>query len=279
MSNEDQIDYWNGQAGQEWVAQSEGLDELLAPFAEAVIDKVRLEEGEKVLDIGCGAGALTLMAAERVGDSGSALGVDVSKPLIEHAKARAKAREIKAAFEVADASSYQSAQKLDAIISRFGVMFFNDPITAFASIRRNMKAGGRMTFVCWQSFMENDWARAPLEAALPFLPEVPPPPPPNMPGPFAFADKDYVHGILKEAGWSDITIEPRSNEVTLPGSSIEDNAKFMMRIGPVSRLIKEAGLDALEIMSVLQENFEKEADANGQVKQASATWIVSAVHN
>ena len=277
MSNTDQIAYWNGQAGEKWVRHAERLDALLAPFADEVLATVALSEGEHVLDIGCGAGALTLKAALRVGDERGAVGIDVSKPLLSLARRRAFERGAPVSFEEADAALYRSERPVDALISRFGVMFFDDPVGAFANLRESLKPEGRMTFACWQALSENDWARAPLEAALPLLPTPPAPPPAGAPGPFAFSDKDRVAAILRDAGWKGIAIHPWLGRVTLPGDTHSDAARFLMELGPVARLVSEAGADLSQVEDALTRKLAAHADQNGRITMPAAAWIVSAI--
>ena len=268
--------YWNGQAGEKWVRHAERLDALLEPFANEILETVSLIEGEHVLDVGCGAGALTLKAAFCVGDKQGAVGVDVSQPLLSLAERRASERAAPASFEKADAASYRSGRPVDALISRFGVMFFDDPVAAFANLRNSLRPEGRMTFACWQSLSENAWARAPLEAALPLLPEPPAQPPPGAPGPFAFADKDHVASILTDAGWKGVAIHPWLGRVTLPGDSVSDAAQFMMELGPVARLVSEAGADLSQVEDALTGTLATHTDQNGRITMPAAAWIVSA---
>ncbi|MEE2929827.1 MAG: class I SAM-dependent methyltransferase [Pseudomonadota bacterium] len=277
MSNTDQIAYWNGQAGEKWVRHAERLDALLEPFADEVLEIVSLIEGEHVLDVGCGAGALTLKAGFRVGDKRGAVGIDVSKPLLSLARLRASERGAPASFEEADAALYRSERPVDALISRFGVMFFDDPVTAFANLRDSLKPEGRMVFACWQALSENDWARAPLEAALPLLPAPPATPPPGTPGPFAFADKNRVASILTDAGWKGIVIHPWLGRVTLPGDTNSDAARFMMELGPVARLVSEAGAELSQVEDALAGSLAAHTDQNGRVTMPAAAWIVSAI--
>lgn len=276
MGNVKQIEYWNGQAGEKWVRHAGRLDALLEPFADAVLETAALGEGEHVLDVGCGAGALTLKAAFRVGKKYGAVGIDVSKPLLSLAERRAREYAAPATFDEADAAVYRSERPVDALISRFGVMFFDDPVAAFANLRDSLRPEGRMTFACWQSLIANDWARAPLEAALPMLPEPPAPPPPGAPGPFAFADHDRVGSILKDAGWKGIEIHPWLGRVTLPGDSVSEAAAFMMELGPVARLVSEAGVDMSQVEDALAGMLAAHTDQNSRITMPAAAWIVSA---
>lgn len=274
MNNEDQIDYWNGPAGQKWVDQSDRLDAMLRPFAERLIAQAAIGAGERALDIGCGAGALTLMATQAAG--AGALGVDVSEPLLALARRRAAEANLPAQFEHADASAFLAAEPADLVISRFGVMFFAEPAAAFANIRRSVRPGGRMVFICWQALQANDWAFAPLQAALPFLSEPPAPADPTAPGPFAFQDRDRVATILAEAGWSDVTIDPVEGDLTLPGEDVETSAEFMMQLGPLSRLLAAQDIDPQPVHEALATRLRAHQTPEGRIAMRSACWLVSA---
>lgn len=273
MNNDDQIEYWNGPGGQKWVEEANQLDAMLARFADKVIDAANLKPGEQVLDIGCGGGVLTLRAADQ---TGAALGVDVSAPLIGLAKQRAADAGSPAQFEIADASAHEASPKADAVISRFGVMFFNEPAAAFANIGRSTQPGGRLAFMCWQALPANDWAFAPLQAAMPFFKEPPAPADPTAPGPFAFQDRARVAGLLTEAGWTDIQAEALEGQVELPGESVEASAAFMMRLGPLARVLKEQDIDMPTVEAALVERLSPHKSANGRVAMNSACWLVTA---
>ena len=276
MSNADQVEYWNGPAGQKWVDQSDRLDAMLAPFADTVLARAGLKPDEFVMDIGCGAGALTLRAAAETGAGQGALGVDVSAPLIALARARAVASGAPARFELADASTYTASPAADIVISRFGVMFFDDPAAAFANIRQSVRQGGRMAFVCWQGLAVNDWALAPLQAAMPFLKEAPPPADPTAPGPFAFQDKDRVARILSDAGWANVAIDPVETAIVLPGDDALSTAGFMMQLGPLSRLLESQGIDEAQVIAALIDLLQQHKGPDGRVTMKSACWRVTA---
>lgn len=160
----DQVDDWNGQSGERWVANQARLDALVAVFGQAAIEAAAPAMGERVLDIGCGAGASSLALAARVGAGGQVLGVDISEPLIERARELAR-HDTPALFQVADASSAELPEgAFDILFSRFGVMFFDDPTAAFTHMRRALRLGGRVAFVCWRGATENDWMRLPVGA-------------------------------------------------------------------------------------------------------------------
>jgi ubiquinone/menaquinone biosynthesis C-methylase UbiE len=157
-ANAQQREYWNSVDSREWVVIPHRYDEMLAPFAECLVAAAAPADGERVLDVGCGNGATTLMFAERLGSTGAAVGIDLSEGMIENARARASERRIgQAMFRVADAQVDDLGGPYDAAVSRFGVMFFEDPDAACANVADELRPGGRMTFVCWRTEPENEW--------------------------------------------------------------------------------------------------------------------------
>jgi SAM-dependent methyltransferase len=238
-ANDDQIRYWNERAGQDWVALQARMDANLSGISGAVLAFAAAKPGEAVLDIGCGTGATTLALADAVGPAGRVSGVDVSQPMLDLARKRTSGRAT-IALTLADASAAPFRPEQDLLFSRFGVMFFDHPASAFANLRTALKPGGRLAFVCWRSPAENPWASVPLQAAKPFLPEQPPPDP-LAPGPFAFADAGRVRAILAEAGFSAPRIEKYDGPMRM-GRDPDEVAAQTLRIGPLARAAAE--LDA-----------------------------------
>ena len=155
----DQAAFWNGPGGQGWLAAYARIERSIAPFSEVVLAAAAAQPGECAIDVGCGTGGTTAALARAVGaagpSAGHVLGVDISRPLIEAARAQNVAN---ATFMVGDATVQSfDAQSVDLVFSRFGVMFFADPVAAFANVRRALKPGGRLAFVCWQSLGLNPW--------------------------------------------------------------------------------------------------------------------------
>ncbi len=273
MSNQDQIDYWNGETGDKWVTHADALDRMLAPFAKAVIKDSGLGRFDHVIDIGCGSGALSRMAYEQ---GSKVTGVDISEPMLGLARSHAIAQDMDIPFEQADASTFHSDQKFQHAISRFGVMFFNDPKAAFAQIRSNIVDGGKITFSCWHTAQKNEWAMTPLQIAMPFLKEPPTPPEPRAPGPFAFAETDYIIEILKSAGWKGIEIGVLNPFIVLPGNNPRESALFMLNMGPMGRILKEQAIDIGPIADALTDHFEQIKNEEGLVSLQSTAWLVSA---
>ena len=236
-----QVADWNGQSGERWIANQARLDAMLSVFGQAAIEAAAPMTGERVLDVGCGAGASSLALAARVGARGQVLGVDISEPLIGRACALAP-QDKPVLFQVADASSAVLPEgAFDILFSRFGVMFFDDPTAAFAHMRRALRPGGRVAFVCWRSAAENDWVRLPMGALKGILaPSAPPDP--EAPGPFSFGDRGRVSRILTAAGFADIAIAPFDASVPFGeggtrDAAIDDAVKMTLEVGPLSRAL------------------------------------------
>jgi SAM-dependent methyltransferase len=274
--NSEQIRDWDGPVGERWAAEQETLDKLTAPYGEAALTAAGARPEEHVIDIGCGCGDTSLTLAAAVGQGGSVLGVDVSAPMLEVARRRAKAAGMpQVRFEQADASNARLPGEQDLLFSRFGVMFFAAPVPAFAHLRRALKDTGRMTFVCWQGPKENPWAMVPVMAARSALGITSPPADPHAPGPFAFGDANRVRMILLEANFRDVVVEPFEAAMPL-GSTPRSAAEAAARIGPVSRLVREAGSEKLPaIVDAVEKALEPLATKDG-VALPGRTWIVNA---
>jgi ubiquinone/menaquinone biosynthesis C-methylase UbiE len=279
--NAEMHEYWNGLAGEKWVRLEQRLDEGLQPFADGLFAAVRLQAGERVLDVGCGCGATTLEAAKRVAPEGRVVGIDISAIMLTRARERVRDLGLdNATFELLDAQSDPlPADGFDAIISRFGVMFFAHPETAFRNLLGAVRPGGRIAFVCWQKIDANPWMLLPTLAAMRHV-TVQRPADPNAPGPFAFADAERVRGMMETAGWKDVAI----SRFEIPfssggGGSLDDAVDFMMEMGPAAPPLREA--DAATRAQVRQAIYEtmKPYERNGGVLMDAAAWIFTARRN
>jgi SAM-dependent methyltransferase len=237
--NAEQVRYWNETSGPKWVARMEQLDAQLAPLGELAIERARPRAGERVLDVGCGCGQTLLQLAERVGAEGRVLGIDVSGPMLARAAERTRGLRQVEVLE-ADAQVQRFDGDFDLVYSRFGVMFFQDPVAAFANLRRALAAKGRLVFVCWDEIAKNPWMRLPLMALAAHVP-LPEPPAPGAPGPFSFADPERVRGILVDAGFANVELGARQVRLEVGGGvALDDAVDFLLSVGPASQALREA---------------------------------------
>ncbi|ADP71853.1 Methyltransferase type 11 [Rhodomicrobium vannielii ATCC 17100] len=275
---------WNGRKGEIWVVNHERIDRMLAPLGRAALDKAAPKPGESVLDVGCGAGTTTFLLADKVGASGSVLGVDISEPMLSFARKRAAtaAPGLPVRFELADAATYALPHaQFDLLFSRFGVMFFADPVAAFANLHRAMKPGGRLCFVCWRPAAENELVSLPARAVKGLIPPAPPAEP-NAPGPFSFGDPARVTSILSAAGFSHIALEPFGCRMLYGvgetrDAAIEDAVEQAFETGPFSRVLAELQGDVREqARKAVRAAFAERAEDGGVFIQGNA-WIVTAL--
>ena len=273
-ANAAQVDYWNALAGQTWARFQAQLDRQIDPLGREAIRVLAPRAGERILDIGCGCGQTTMELAQRAGAAGYVKGADISAPMLEIAKARpVLPGAVAPVFEQADAQVASFGDgTFDAAFSRFGVMFFADPVAAFANIRKALRAGGRLAFVCWRPFAENVWMRAPQQAAAPFMPESPPADP-TAPGPFAFADSQRLRGILGDAGFKDIAIE--TFDCLIGGGDLEQSLELSLRVGPLGGALREHPELVSKVSDAVKAVLARYLTPQG-VLMPAATWIVRA---
>src|SRR3954454_19756933 len=273
-SNAQQIEYWNGPAGERWAKAQDRIDHHLGLITEALVAYAAPREGERILDIGCGGGTTALLLRERVGPEGAVTGIDISAPNLALARARAHAGMADVAFVEADAATYDFEPMFDLALSRFGVMFFDDPAAAFANLRKALVKDGRLVFVCWRTFKENEWAFAAYQAALELLPPQEPMDP-HAPGPFAFADRERLLSVLEQAGLQDIRIKPLDTTVNL-GASLDEALTEALTLGPLARAAAELDeTTRAEGRARIQPVIAKHQTPYGFIATA-AVWLVSA---
>ncbi len=265
--------YWNEVAGPNWVSAQERLDRMLRPIMDRLMQSAGAAEGERVIDVGCGCGATTLALASRVGATGSVLGVDISAPMLERARKRNEDTHVR--FERADAATHPFlAASSDLVLSRFGIMFFSDPTAAFANMHRALKPEGRCVFACWQSIEQNPWMMFAMLAAADVLPPMQPPPK-DAPGPFRFADREWMSDMLREAGFASVAVEPLEVSLSFDGS-VEEILAFFQQIGPLSRALDELEPKVREqALALVRAALTKRHEGDG-ITWPSASYIVRA---
>lgn len=270
------IESWNNATGRTWAMLHERLDRQIGPIGKAAMARAAFRAGDRVLDVGCGCGETSLDIAGHVAP-GEVTGLDASAALLEIARDTARGRGVSnLLFRQGDAQvEALPPASFDVLFSRFGVMFFEDPQAAFSNLRRALRPGARLAFCCWRTPAENQWLSVPLQAAAHLLPPSPPSDP-QAPGPFAFADRDRVSGILAGAGFADVEVEPLD---LMMGTDPLDEAVFQsLRMGPLGASLREMGApDDLkaEVEAALRAALEPHVE-DGVVRLPAAAWIVSA---
>ena len=273
-ANRAQRDEWNeGQPRfDQWATRWE---EVWAPFGEAMFEAARLQSGERVLDVGCGYGTTTIEAARCVGPSGRVVGVDISAGMLHPARQRVAAADL-ANIELVEADAQVHAfdvESFDAVISRFGSMFFEDPAAAFANLARALRPGGRLALVCWQHPLKSEWIATALGAAVTVLGQPPDLGGPDVPGPFAFADGDRLAQLLTAGGFRDVTVEGLTRPQHI-GKDADDAAAFLMSIAEDMQLFDGAPDDVVTAAhDALRGSYAPHAGSQGVVL-GGAAWLV-----
>ncbi|HVT22902.1 MAG TPA: class I SAM-dependent methyltransferase [Mycobacteriales bacterium] len=269
--NATQRNDWNTESGLRWAADADRRDRVLVPVLEMLLDAAGLRPGEDVLDVGCGCGTATLGAAAR-SRGGTALGVDISHPMLEVARARASGVE-GVTFLEADAQTCDFDQSFDLVISRFGTMFFDDARGAFRNVRRAVRGGGRLCIATWQSLDANEWLRLP-GAVLGRYAELPAGHGTDAEM-FSQAEPAAVEAMLSAAGWRDIRIDAVA--VDLPfGRDVDDAVDYLATTGPGRRILQEIEVSdhpaALAAVAVALQDYLRD----GMVRLSAGINIVHA---
>lgn len=270
---------WNGDSGDRWAANLARLDVMLEDFGTAAILAANARPGERVLDIGCGSGTSTFVLAKQVGPTGQVVGVDISEQLVTLARAAAP-EGAPVAFHCADAATAPlPTANFNLLFSRFGVMFFDDPVAAFAHMRCALKPGGRLAFVCWRGAQENDWVRLPMTAIRDIV--QPAPADPNAPGPFAFGDRQRLADILRAAGFSTIDIAPFDVCISYGRGetreeAIDDALDMAFQVGPLSRALADQSDDIRARAADAVRACFAARPGETSVQIDGAAWIVTA---
>ena len=277
--NQEQKEFWNEKKGEIWVSLESKIDKMLGPLGDQAIKILKPKVGEKILDIGCGTGSTSQTLSKFVGESGIITGIDISKPILNFAQKQKENKRIKNInFIQADAQNHKfSDLNYDAVFSRFGIMFFEDPISAFKNIKKSLSCNGRLTFVCWSKSEDNDWMNLSSNVASQFL-ELPPKANPKEPGPFAFEDYFYMEEILIKSGWKNIKIKAYKENIVI-GKTLDYAADFLSRMGPMSVPFENANKQTKEkVISALKECYSKYFTTKG-VEFHFSSWIVSALNS
>jgi SAM-dependent methyltransferase len=263
---------WAGDVAARWLVLEAALERALGPFGAAALARAQPAPGERVIDVGCGAGGTLLSLADAVGSAGQVLGVDIAPALLARARERVAGRSAVTLLEAnAELAELPGGQAL--VFSRFGVMFFGDPARAFANLARSLVAGGRLAFVCWRRFEENPWLAVPFAAARTVVPEAKGPPP-TGPGPFSFGDAAALERLLAGAGFGSIAIEPFDRPVLL-GDDRAEAVRLALGTGPTAGAVLEASDEVRSRVAEAVAAVLPPATSDG-VRLPGAAWVVTA---
>ncbi len=272
------VEFWNEILVPKFLRFRHILVDGLTHHSAAIFPTLQVREGDDVLDIGCGFGDTAIELAQRVGPNGSVTGLDCCDAFLEIARNTAAAAEAtNISFINADVQSYSFQPKFDFVFSRFGTMFFENPVRALRNIRTAMRPGAHMTMIVWRGIEDNPWVNLPKQVVLEFLP------PPGEdaetcgPGPFSMADQPTVVGMLKSAGFVDEHFE-RVDAPVLVGETVQDSMNFQLTLGPAGETFREAGDLAEqrrhEIEGALNDAISPYLTEQGIV-MASSSWVIT----
>lgn len=264
---------WNGPSARAWIGAQTVLDAMFRPFEDLLVDAVRDGHGRQVLDVGCGTGATTLALARTVGERGRVVGADISELMIAVARERAAQEHAAAQFVCADVQTHAfEPAGFDTIVSRFGVMFFDDPVRAFANLRGAATDDATLRMIAWRGPADNPFMTTAERAAAPLLPDLPPRRL-DGPGQFAFADRGHVQSILDASGWADVDIVPVDIECTLPET---DLIGCFTRLGPLGLFLQNADeRTRTQIVDTVRAAYDPYVHG-AQVRYNAACWMIAA---
>lgn len=272
----DQATYWNETAGPRWVANQVRLDAIMAPLTEALITVAAPRPGDRVLDVGCGCGDLALQIATRVGRAGRVVGVDVSAPMLAHAEARAGAwpePHAPLAWHRADAASHNLETTFDLLVSRFGVMFFEDKQAAFRQLRKAAGPDARLALLAWRTRAEVEWMQAPLDWIASAVPG--PDSSEGEPGPFGLSDGPGTCDLLNAVGFHDVEAMPVDRVLTI-GATVDEALTALRDTGPAAGTLRDAEPDLVQrAETLLREGLSRLVTEEG-VQMRAACWLYRA---
>ncbi len=269
--NKEQEEIWNGRLGEGFLNAGDYIDRMVAPFTKKAIETINPNKKDQILDVGCGGGSTTILLASAGAET---KGIDISEKMISSAKNKSKGIS-NISFEISDAENISLTPIYSKIFSRFGVMFFSNPIRAFRNIKKGLTPGGSITFICWQSMEKNHWINFATETLLPFQPQNLPKADPRSPGGFAFSEKAYIEEILSGANYTNIQIDPLETEFNL-GKSVEEIMFFNENVGPLSGLLQSLDdSDSLKAMKALRDKVKTLMNDENLFLSAAA-WLVTA---
>jgi ubiquinone/menaquinone biosynthesis C-methylase UbiE len=273
MMASEQTNKWNSPAVHGWIELQDTLEQMFRPLEDVLVAAVAARSARSVLDVGCGTGGTTIAAARALGADARCIGIDVSEPLLAAASARAKRAGVPVRFIAADAQTHAFERSaFDMIVSRFGVMFFDDFRAAFTNLRRAASEGAGLRLITWRQAEENPFMTTAERAAAPLLPDLPARVP-DAPGQFGLASEVRIREILARSGWQHIEIKPLDVVCSFPEREL---VPYLTRLGPVGVALQEADETVrAAVMKVVRPAFD--AFVHGaEVRFNAACWMISA---
>lgn len=271
-ANHAQAALWNGRSGRAWIDAQAVLDRLFKPFEDRLAEAARRGAWGRVLDVGCGTGGTTIALARQLGAGSRCTGIDISAPMIAIARSRAARDGAMADFVCGDAQTHAlPPAAFDAIVSRFGVMFFERPAVAFANLRRAAREGAVLHLFAWRGAAENPFMTTAERAAAPLLPGLPPRRP-DGPGQFSFADRDRVAALLEAGGWQEVEVQALDVPCVLPEPELVD---YFTRLGPVGGFLQEADASTrTRVVETVRPAFDPYVQG-AEVRFTAACWLIT----
>jgi SAM-dependent methyltransferase len=276
--NGQEIEFWNGPQGQNWVTQNELTDLMYDPFGAMAVKRAALKSGERVIDIGCGCGKTTGRLVDLVAPKGHVTALDVSVPMLDVARKRTKSNSNLIEFFSADAATYSfETESYDAVFSQFGLMFFHNPDAAFSNFFRALKPNGRLAFVCWRLPELNPWLMIPFEAVQKFIPDMPTPSPEIPSSPFTLAPAARTKKLLSDAGFIDVRLEEFNSPARMGRGDLDACLNFVADFSnPVATALRRTDpAMAPTVLEVVRVAVAPYHNVDTLELPASA-WIVSA---
>ena len=274
--NDEQFEFWNEGIGRKWVEEDDSMNERLSILTKELFLRSNIKRDDKILDIGCGGGQTTFDASEMVGENGYVVGADISKILLDLAESKyANTKNLE--FKYCDVQNYEfKVNSFSKVISRFGVMFFENPIEAFKNIYNSIQEGGSLNFVCWTNVMENEFFTDPTNIIIKHInkefPEIT-----RAPGPLAFSEEDYVKEILMSSKFKNVKIDKVYSSISTNDSAEKDGA-LLLKLGLGGRLLADANLSKKELSIIKDEMVEisQKRQKDGKITYKACLNYVSA---
>ncbi|MEM7620950.1 MAG: class I SAM-dependent methyltransferase [Pseudomonadota bacterium] len=273
---EEQEQIWNGPMGKIWVENQDFIDGMIYPFEKFLVDKVVSLSPKNILDVGCGNGATSIAMARAIKPNGQCTGIDLSRSMIDNALSHLNSSDENVTFLCGDASDYAfDNTKFDVLTSRFGVMFFADPVAAFTNLRNAADNRAQLAILVWRGPEENEFMMAAKHAATPHLPELLPKEP-TSPGPFSLAYPNHVHTILTKSGWTEINLEPIDLQCRFRSNDLD---MFLTKLAPIGHDLETLEENIREkVSTAVRAAYEKFLDGT-EVKFIASCWMISALVN